>query len=74
MNVTLSIDERIVAEARRIAALRGTSLNQLVRDYLHELVRSNDSEAVVARLDALWAEESYGSKRSWPRDELHDRS
>ena len=74
MNVTLAIDERILAEARRIAALRGTSLNQLVRDYLHELVRSNDSEAVVARLDALWAEESYGSKRSWPRDELHDRS
>ena len=74
MNVTLSIDERIVAEARRIAALRGTSLNQLVRDYLHELVRSNDSEAVVARLDALWAEETYVSKRSWTRKELHDRS
>ena len=74
MNVTLSIDERIVAEARRIAALRGTSLNQLVRDYLQELVRTDDAEAVVARLDALWAEESYGSERSWPREELHDRS
>ncbi|MDE2921336.1 MAG: DUF6364 family protein [Acidobacteriota bacterium] len=36
MDVTLSIDERIVAEARRIASLRGTSLNQLVRDYLHD--------------------------------------
>ena len=67
MNVTLSIDERIVAEARRIAALRGTSLNRLVRDYLQELVRTDDAEAVFARLDALWAEESYGSERSWTR-------
>lgn len=74
MNVTLSIDERVVAEARRIAALRGTSLNQLVRDYLHELTRTDDAEAVVAKLDALWAEESYGSKRSWTREELHERS
>ncbi|MYF05265.1 MAG: MerR family transcriptional regulator [Holophagales bacterium] len=74
MNVTLSIDDRVVAEARRIAALRGTSLNQLVRDYLHELTRTDDSEAVVARLDALWAEESYGSERSWTREELHERS
>ena len=72
--MTLSIDERIVAEARRIAALRGTSLNRLVRDYLQELVRTDDAEAVVARLDTLWAEESYGSERSWTREELHERS
>ena len=74
MNVTLSIDERVVAEARRIAALRGTSLNQLVRDYLQELTRSDDAEAVVARLDALWAESSYRSEGSWTREELHERS
>ncbi len=34
MNVTLSVDDRVVAEARRIAAVRGTSLNQIVRDFL----------------------------------------
>ncbi len=73
MNVTLSIDERLVAEARRIAALRRTSLNRLVRDYLQELVRTDDAQAVAARLDALWAEESYGSERSWTREELHTR-
>ena len=74
MNITLSIDGRVVAEARRIAALRGTSLNRLVRDYLHELTRTDDTEAVVARLDALWAEENHGSGRSWTREELHERS
>ena len=73
MNVTFSIDERVVAEARRIAASRGTSLNQLVRDYLHDLTRTDDPQAVVARLDALWAEETYRSERSWTREELHTR-
>lgn len=74
MNVTFSIDERVIADARRIAASRGTSLNQLVRDYLHDLTRTDDAEAVVARLDALWAEETYRSECSWTREEVHERS
>ena len=74
MNVTLSIDDRVVAEARRIAAVRGTSLNQLVRDYLNELTRTDDAEAVIARLNALWTEEDYRSQGPWTREELHERS
>lgn len=74
MNVTFTIDERIIAEARRIAASRRTSLSQLVRNYLHDLTRTDDAEAVVARLDALWAEENYRSERSWTREEAHERS
>ena len=60
MNVTLSIDDRVVAEARRIAAVRGSSLNQLVRDFLNQLTRVDEAES-VAQLDALWAEEDYRS-------------
>ena len=74
MNVTMSIDERVVAEARRIAAARGTSLNQLVRDFLNELTRVDDAESVIARLEALWAEESYRSQGSWTRGELLGRT
>ena len=74
VNVTLSLDDRVVTEARRIAALRGTSLNQLVRDFLNELTRVDDVEAVIAQLDMLWAEEPYRSQGSWIREELHDRS
>lgn len=73
MNVTFSIDEQVIAEARRIAASRGTSLNQLVRDYIHDLTRTDDAEAVVARLDALWGDKNYRSERSWTREELHTR-
>ena len=74
MNVTLSVDDRVVAEARRIASARGTSLNQLVRDFLNELTRVDEVESVVARLDALWAEEDYRSEGPWTREELHERS
>lgn len=73
MDVTLSLDDRIVAEARRIAALRGTSLNQLVRDYLLDLTRTGEAEVVVAKLDALWAERNYRSEGSWAREEVHER-
>ncbi len=74
MNVTMSIDDRVVAEARRIAAARGTSLKQLVRDFLNELTRVDDAKSVIARLDALWAEERYRSQCSWTREELHERT
>ena len=74
MNVTLSIDDRVVGEARRIAAARGTSLNQLVRDYLNELTRNDDMEAVILELDAMWSERTYRSQGPWTREEAHERS
>ena len=74
MNVTLSIDNRVVAAARRIAATRGTSLNQLIRDYLEQLTRVNDVEAALDQLDALWAKNVYRSSGPWTREQLHERS
>ena len=74
MNVTLSVDDQVVAEARRIASVRGTSLNQIIRDFLNELTRSDDAQSVVAQLDALWAEEDCRSTGPWTREELHERS
>jgi len=70
----LSIEDRVVTEARRIAAVRGTSLNQIVRDFLNELTQVDEVESVVAQLDALWAEEDYRSEGPWTREELHERS
>ena len=74
MNITLSIDDRVVADARRIAADRGTSLNQLVRDYLNELTRTDDVESVLRELDAMWSERTYRSEGPWTREEAHERS
>ena len=74
MNITLSIDEQVVAEARRIATVRGTSLNQLVRDYLEDLTRHNDMQSVLDELDAMWSESTGRSQGPWTREELHERS
>ncbi len=74
MNVTLSIDNRVVAAARRIATTRGTSLNQLIRDYLEELTHVNDVETTIDQLDAMWAENVYRSSSPWTRDQLHERA
>lgn len=74
MNVTLSIEDRVVAEARRIAAARGTSMNQLVRDFLNDLTRQQDVESVVAELQELWAKENYRSEGPWTREEINERS
>ena len=74
MNITLSIDEQGVAKARRIASVRGTSLNQLVRDYLEDLTRHNDVKSVLDELDAMWSESTGRSQGPWTREELHERS
>lgn len=74
MNITLSIDEKVVAEARRIASRRGTSLNQMVRDYLHQLTQRENPRQTLERLEALWNESTYRSSEFWARDELHEHS
>ena len=74
MNVTLSLNDRVVAEARRIAQARGTSLNQMIRDYLQQLTGADDIEAVIAELSQHWADENYRSKSTWTREELHERT
>ena len=75
MNVTLSLDERLLSRARRLAARRGLSLNQMIRDYLSEVTGELSPDDVVSRLDALWAE-SQGDSGGWrfDREELHDRA
>ena len=74
MKITLSIDDRVVAKARRIAAARGTSLNRLIRDCLEDLTRQSRAQEVLEELDAMWSEGTGRSHGPWVRDELYDRS
>jgi hypothetical protein len=73
MNVTLSIDEQLVARARKKADALGKSLNQLVRDYLQRLVGGDDPEKSIAEFQRL---SGHGHSRGWRfnRDEIHERS
>lgn len=73
MNITLSVDEAIVARARKKASALGKSLNQLVRDYLERLAGSDDPEPSIDEFKKL---SGRGNSRGWRfnRDEIHERS
>lgn len=74
MNVTLSVDDEVIAQARRRAEAMGTSVNQLIREYLERLAGKADPEAVAAEFVRL-SRASKGNSRGWRfnRDEAHER-
>jgi hypothetical protein len=77
-NITLSIDDRIIKEIRKIAVERDTTLTRLVRDYLEQLVADSSASGRKRReRDAL--ERSFQryqfriGERAWTRADLHER-
>ena len=75
MNLTLSIDERLVKEARQVASAMGKSLNQLVREYLEDLAALHDAQGDIEELQQLTAA-GQGRSRGWrfDREEVHARA
>ena len=75
MNLTLSIDDRLLKEAREVARSMGKSVNQLVREYLEQLTSKDDPERDIEELRRL-SSRSQGRSRGWKfdRDEIHERS
>ena len=75
MDLTLAVDEQVVARARERAAAVGKSLDQLVRDYLQSLAGNEQAEQDIAELKRLAMEgEGHSRGRRWTREELHERS
>jgi hypothetical protein len=78
MNITLSIDEELVKEVRKIAIERDTTLTGLVRSYLQELV-SEHVKSGRKRREQEALERSFErfqfnvGKRTWKREDLHER-
>jgi Family of unknown function (DUF6364) len=79
MNITLSLDEKIVKEVRKIAVERDTTLTGLVREYLTRLATESAGSGRRRReLENL--EKSFDKyhfsigKRTWKRAELYDRA
>jgi uncharacterized protein DUF6364 len=73
MNITLSIDEQLVARARKRAEALGKSLNQAIRDYLLNLAGGDDAESSIDEFKRL---SGRGHSRGWrfSRDEIHERT
>jgi len=74
MNVTLSVEDEVIEAARQRAKVLGTSVNQLVRDYLEQLAGKRDPDADAAEFEKL-SRMANGNSRGWKfdRDELHER-
>jgi hypothetical protein len=79
MNITLSLDEKLVKEARKIAVEQDTTLAGIVRDHLQKLVVEN-SVSGRRRREREALERSFRKfefevgERKWKREELHVRS
>jgi len=78
MNITLSLDDKLVKEVRKIAVERDTTLTGLVRAYLEEVAAEHACSGRKRReLEALErsfreVQINYG-KRAWRREDLYDR-
>jgi antitoxin component of RelBE/YafQ-DinJ toxin-antitoxin module len=75
MNLTLSVDEDVVQEARATADAMGISLNEAVRRYLADLAGRGSLEEDLAELREL-SLTSGGDSKGWRfnREELHERT
>ena len=74
MNLTLSVDNVVVALARKAATAMGLSLNQAVRNYLSDLAGSSSREVVIAEVVRL-SNQARGNRASWhfDREQIHER-
>ena len=74
-NITLKLDQRIIREAKVLAARKGTSVSRLLAEQLEELVR-RDKAYDVAKRRAI-ASLRKGHELQWAppesRQDLHER-
>lgn len=78
MNLTLSVDSKLVQKARQVAARQGTSLQALVRQYIEALAGTREGAALAERLETHWREADKHLKQHpatryrFDREELYE--
>jgi plasmid stability protein len=73
-NLTLSIDDELLRQARIQALRDGTSVNALVRAYLERFTASGVEDGVFDALMTFTGRAGReGEGRRWTRDELYER-
>lgn len=76
-NLTITIEARLLKQARMRALEDGTSVNALLRAYLERYAGAGDTMAALIGFEQLArraAATSGPGGRTWTRDELHDRT
>lgn len=75
-NVTMSIDDALLKRARKIAVERDSTLSDMYRAFLDELVKQEEVRRsfIAQELDALFEQSRASSSgRTWSKDEMHER-
>ena len=74
-NLTLSIEEEVLQAARKRALEQGTSVNQMVREFLEEIsgLRQERARALDALRRLREELDITVGRIDWTRDELHER-
>jgi hypothetical protein len=75
LNVTLVVEEDLLREAREVAARRRTSVNEMVREFLKNVVSQESRRlAALERIQPLLDRPAVHLGGPRPsRDELHER-
>jgi hypothetical protein len=71
MEITISLDDRVAEQIARQAEAKGTTVDQLVREYVEQLAKVEISSEEFDRL----FRQPTGDSRGWKfnREELYDR-
>ena len=74
-NITLSVDDEVLAAVRRHAAERNATVNSLVREFLTNLAGHEDrARRARARLRQLSRQSKARlGRKAWTRQDLHER-
>jgi hypothetical protein len=74
-NLTITVNDQVLKKARMRALEQGTSVNALLREYLSRFAgtASSHKEAVEGLLRLAKTARARRGRRTWTRDELHER-
>jgi len=74
-NLTISVDDDVLKQARLKAIAQGTSVNAVLREYLEVYagVRTKRAKAIKDLLQLSGRMTSGRGGQRWTRDELHER-
>jgi hypothetical protein len=64
MNLTLSVEDEVVQNARRTAEALGSSVNKLVREYDEQLAGKTDPASDAAEFERL-SLQARGDSKGW---------
>jgi hypothetical protein len=74
-NVTLSIDEEDLRQARVLALQQGSSLNAVIREFVKSYIGHSKhyQNAVDRIIHQAESSQYYSEGKKWTRDELYER-